>query len=93
MRMQHWVKGSWLLMFHALGPVAFMHRLSASENASATLAHHLQDSTHIVFGMITTGFTYRWFKLEGSIFNEWPRISHDRKLVAALMFRGAIMVR
>src|SRR5947209_16789392 len=30
----------------ALGPVAFMHRASASENPSATLAHHLQDSTH-----------------------------------------------
>ncbi len=53
----------------ALGPVAFMHRASASENPSATLAHHLQDSTHISFGVLTTGFTYRWFKLEGSIFN------------------------
>jgi hypothetical protein len=53
----------------ALGPVAFMHRMSASENPSATLAHHLQDSTHISFGVLTTGFTYRWFKLEGSIFN------------------------
>ncbi len=53
----------------ALGPVAFMHRASASENPSATLAHHLQDSTHISFGVATTGFTYRWFKLEGSLFN------------------------
>jgi hypothetical protein len=53
----------------ALGPVAFMHRMSASENPSATLAHHLQDSTHITFGLFTTGFTYRWLKLEGSIFN------------------------
>lgn len=53
----------------ALGPVAFMHRMSASENPSATLSHHLQDSTHISFGVFTTGFTYRWFKLEGSIFN------------------------
>jgi len=53
----------------ALGPVAFMHRMSASENPSATLAHHLQDSTHISFGVLTTGFTYRRFKLEGSIFN------------------------
>jgi hypothetical protein len=53
----------------ALGPDAFMHRASASENPSATLAHHLQDSTHISFGVLTTGFTYRWFKLEGSIFN------------------------
>src|ERR1043166_3729558 len=53
----------------ALGPVAFPHRMSASENPSATLAHHLQDSTHISFGVLTTGFTYRSFKLEGSIFN------------------------
>ena len=53
----------------ALGPVAFMHRASASENPSATLSHHLQDSTHISFGVFTTGFTYRRFKLEGSIFN------------------------
>jgi hypothetical protein len=53
----------------ALGPVAFMHRASAAENSSAPLAHHLQDSTHISFGVLTTGFTYRWFKLEGSIFN------------------------
>jgi hypothetical protein len=53
----------------ALGPPAFMHRASASENPSATLAHHLQDSTHISFGVFTTGITYRWFKLEGSIFN------------------------
>lgn len=53
----------------ALGPPAFMHRASASENPSAGLSHHLQDSTHISFGVLTTGFTYRWFKLEGSIFN------------------------
>ena len=53
----------------ALGPNAFMHRASASENTSAPLSHHLQDSTHITFGVVTTGFTYRWFKLEGSVFN------------------------
>jgi hypothetical protein len=46
-----------------------MHRWSASENPSATLSHHLQDSTHISFGVLTTGFTYRRFKLDGSIFN------------------------
>jgi len=33
----------------ALGPTAFMHRTSASENTSAPLSHHLQDSTHISF--------------------------------------------
>jgi hypothetical protein len=53
----------------ALGPDAFMHRQSASENPSATLAHHFEDSTHISFGVLTTGFTFRRFKLEGSIFN------------------------
>lgn len=53
----------------ALGPNAFMHRMSASENPSAPLAHHLQDSSHISFGVFTTGFTYRWLRLEGSVFN------------------------
>ena len=53
----------------ALGPTAFMHRASASENPSAALSHHLQDSSHISFGVLTTGFTYRWFKFEGSVFN------------------------
>src|SRR4029079_15213657 len=53
----------------ALGPVAFMHRDSGAENPSAPLSHHLQDSTHITFGVVTTGFSYRWFKLEGSLFN------------------------
>src|SRR3989440_1843918 len=67
-------RGTWFTYFGypgepALGPVAFMHRMSASENPSATLSHHLQDSTHISFGVFTTGLTYRWFKLEGSIFN------------------------
>src|SRR6266508_4575372 len=66
--------GTWFTYFGypgepALGPVAFMHRMSASENPSATLSHHLQDSTHISFGVFTTGFSYRWLKLEGSIFN------------------------
>ncbi len=53
----------------ALGPPAFMHRASAAENSSAVLSHHLQDSSHISFGVLTTGFTYRWFKIEASIFN------------------------
>ena len=67
-------RGSWFTYFGypgepALGPVAFMHRASASENPSAPLSHHLQDSTHIAFGVFTTGFTYRWLKVEGSVFN------------------------
>jgi hypothetical protein len=67
-------QGTWFTYFGypgepALGPVAFMHRASASENPSAPLAHHLQDSTHISFGVLTTGFTYRRLRLEGSVFN------------------------
>jgi hypothetical protein len=67
-------KGTWFTYLGfpgepALGPTAFMHRWSASENPSAPLTHHLQDSTHIAFGVFTTGFTYRGLKLEGSLFN------------------------
>ncbi len=67
-------RGTWFTYFGypgepALGPIAFMHRLSASENPAAPLSHHLQDSTHIAFGVLTTGSTYRWLKLEGSVFN------------------------
>jgi hypothetical protein len=67
-------KGTWFTYFGypgepALGPTAFMHRASASENPSAPLAHHLQDSSHISFGVVTTGFSYRWLKIEGSVFN------------------------
>jgi hypothetical protein len=53
----------------ALGPVAFMHRASASELPLAPLSHHLQDSTHISFGVLTTGLVVSRFKLEGSAFN------------------------
>jgi hypothetical protein len=53
----------------ALGPVAYMHRQSASENPAAPLGHHLQDSTHTSFGVVTTGFVVDRFKLEGSAFN------------------------
>lgn len=53
----------------ALGPVTYMHRASASENPAAPLSHHLQDSTHTSFGVVTTGFVIDRFKLEGSVFN------------------------
>jgi hypothetical protein len=53
----------------ALGPVAFMHRASASELPMAPLAHHLQDSTHTSFGVITTGLVVDRFRIEGSVFN------------------------
>src|SRR6202167_1440992 len=53
----------------ALGPVAFMHRASASELPMAPLSHHLQDSTHTSFGVINTGLIISRVKIEGSIFN------------------------
>lgn len=53
----------------ALGPVAFMHRASASELPVAPLSHHLQDSTHTSFGVITAGLQVDRFKVEGSVFN------------------------
>ena len=52
----------------ALGPVAFMHRTSASENPSAPLGHHWQDSTHITHGVITAGITAGRFRVESSLF-------------------------
>lgn len=53
----------------ALGPVTYMHRASAAENPSVPLGHHLQDSTHTSFGVITTGFIIDRFKVEASAFN------------------------
>src|SRR5262249_11025717 len=53
----------------ALGPTAFMHRASASENPSAPLGHHWQDSTHITHGVVTAGITAGLFKFEGSLFH------------------------
>jgi hypothetical protein len=53
----------------ALGPVTYLHRISASELPLAPLGHHLQDSTHTSFGVVTTGFVIDRVKLEASAFN------------------------
>jgi hypothetical protein len=53
----------------ALGPVAYVHRASAAELPMAPLSHHLEDSTHISFGVLTTGLVLYRFKFEGSAFN------------------------
>ncbi|MGB7601421.1 MAG: hypothetical protein WBM24_14010 [Candidatus Sulfotelmatobacter sp.] len=53
----------------ALGPVTYIHRTSAAELPLAPLSHHLQDSTHTSFGVLTTGFVIERFKLEGCAFN------------------------
>ena len=52
----------------ALGSTAFMHRVSAMNNADAPLGHHWQDATHITFGVGTFGLRYKNIKAEGSIF-------------------------
>jgi len=52
----------------ALGPVTFMHRLSAMNNPDAPLGHHWQDATHISYGVGTLGIRYSIFKIEGSVF-------------------------
>lgn len=52
----------------AIGPVAFMHRISAWHNPDAPIGHHWQDATHIIFGVGTMGLRYKWLKAEGSIF-------------------------
>jgi hypothetical protein len=54
----------------ALGPPAFMHRFSASDNPIAPLVHHWFDSTHITYGVLTFGWVSDdKIKIEGSIFN------------------------
>jgi hypothetical protein len=39
----------------ALGPQAYPHRASAGEDPLAPLSHHLQDSTHIAYDVLTGG--------------------------------------
>ena len=53
----------------AMGPIAYPHRASASEDPIAPLGHHLQDSTHISDDVITVGVTHRNFRLEASGFH------------------------
>ena len=53
----------------AIGPTAYPHRASASENPIAALGHHQMDSMHIAFSVLTGGFTYRWARLELSGFH------------------------
>ena len=65
-----------LLSFYAapvgdpsIGPEAFAHRVSAGEDTLAPLGHHLQDSTHIAYDVVTVGFTYKAARVEFSGFH------------------------
>lgn len=53
----------------ALGPAAFPHRVSAAELPQATLAHHLQDSTHIANEVFTFGVRHGIVRWEASGFH------------------------
>ena len=53
----------------AMGPIAYPHRVSASEDPIAPLGHHLQDSTHIADDVITAGLTYKIARFEASGFH------------------------
>lgn len=53
----------------ALGPVAYPHRVSAEELPQATLGHHLQDSTHISYEVVTAGLQRGMFRLAASGFH------------------------
>jgi hypothetical protein len=53
----------------ALGPVAFMHRPSASDLPLAPLSHHTFDSTHIAFGVVSAAVDHGPVTVEASVFN------------------------
>ena len=53
----------------AIGPTAYAHRASASENPVGPLGHHQQDSTHIANEVVTLGLTHRILRIEASGFH------------------------
>lgn len=52
----------------ALGPSAFMHRGSAGYNPEPPITHHWFDSTHITYGVVTTGLASARWQIEASAF-------------------------
>ncbi|HYG25748.1 MAG TPA: hypothetical protein VD906_02465 [Caulobacteraceae bacterium] len=52
----------------AFGPPAYMHRPSGKDAVEAPITHHWLDSTHVVFGVVTAGFTVDRFKVDASAF-------------------------
>lgn len=53
----------------SIGPTAYPHRASASENPVGTLGHHQEDSTHISDDVVTVGVTHGIARLEASGFH------------------------
>ena len=78
----------------ALGPVVFMHRLSAINNPDASLGHHWQDASHITFGVATLGLRYKIMKVEGSVFTgrepDENRLNFDKPLFDSYSYRISV---
>ena len=53
----------------SIGPTAYPHRASASENPVGTLGHHQEDSTHISNDVVTVGYTKGVVRLEAGGFH------------------------
>jgi hypothetical protein len=66
----------------ALGPTAYMHRLSGQDDPATPIAHHWLDSTHVTFGVATLGLVHDGWKLEASRFTgrepDQHRFNFDR---------------
>jgi hypothetical protein len=52
----------------ALGPAAYMHRVSGEDIPDTPISHHWLDSTHVTFGVATIGWVHGDWKLELSQF-------------------------
>ncbi len=70
------LSGRTLLTFYAapvgdpaLGPTAYPHRASASENPVGALGHHQEDSTHIADDVVTVGLAHGIARIEASGFH------------------------
>ena len=76
----------------ALGPPAFMHRMSGMDNPEAPISHHWLDSTHITFGVVTAGVVLDKVKIEGSAFRgrEPDQYRYDIERPALDSFAGRV---
>ena len=69
----------------ALGPTAYPHRASASENPVAPLGHHQQDSTHIAGNVATVALTHGMVRLEASGFQGQEPDEHRWEIAPGAM--------
>jgi hypothetical protein len=76
----------------ALGPPAFMHRISGMDNPEAPISHHWLDSTHITFGVVTAGVVLANWKFEASTFRgrEPDQYRYDIERPALDSFAGRV---